>query len=526
MNKSARRFNITRWIPLFLGIVLLMSVLLPLLVMFLNLDGDDLKTVFADDSFAKVVGNSVIASLLTTVISMVMAFTLAICIERSAIPCKRIIRILATLPMLVPSLSIGMGAILLGGNNGLLTNLLGITSSRIYGLPGIIWGSVMYSFPVAFLMFSNVLRYEDSTPYDAAEILGISPIHRFFSITLPYLRKPMISIAFSVFTLSFTDYGVPFMIGGKFKTLPLLMYEEVIGRLDFGKGCVYGIIMLVPAVIAFMTDYVNHDTGNASFVTKPFLLKRNVLRDVSAGLVSGVLTLFSILPIASFAVLAFVRKYPSDMSLTLSNFRKTLQANGGQYLLNSLFIALAVALLGTLLCIFIAYFTARIKRRLILILHLIAMSTASVPGIVLGLSYVLTFKPLPIYGTMVILVMVNIVHFLSSPYLMMYAAFSKINSNMESVAATLGIKRLRLLFEIMLSGCKNTVGEMFSYFFVNSMMTISAVSFLANTRNKPIALMINQYQTQSQMEYAAVVSLLILFVNVIIKIIFERKQKE
>ena len=61
---------------------------------------------------------------------------------------------------------------------------------------------------------------------------------------------------------------------------------------------------------------------------------------------------------------------------------------------------------------------------------------------------------------------------------------------------------------------------MFSYFFVNCMITISAVSFLANTANKPVALMINQFEAQLQLECAAIVSLMILAVNLIIKGIF------
>jgi len=65
--------------------------------------------------------------------------------------------------------------------------------------------------------------------------------------------------------------------------------------------------------------------------------------------------------------------------------------------------------------------------------------------------------------------------------------------------------------------CKYTILEMFSYFFVNCMMTISAVSFLANTANKPVSLMINQFEAQMQLECAAVVSLMILLTNLVIK---------
>ncbi len=60
---------------------------------------------------------------------------------------------------------------------------------------------------------------------------------------------------------------------------------------------------------------------------------------------------------------------------------------------------------------------------------------------------------------------------------------------------------------------------MMSYFFINSMMTISAVSFLANVSDKPIALMITQFEGQMQLECAALVSLVILVVNVGMKFV-------
>jgi iron(III) transport system permease protein len=115
--------------------------------------------------------------------------------------------------------------------------------------------------------------------------------------------------------------------------------------------------------------------------------------------------------------------------------------------------------------------------------------------------------------------MVNIVHFIASPYLMMYNSLSKINENLESVASTMSISRMHMIKDVFIPQCKFTLLEMFSYFFVNCMMTISAVSFLATTMNEPVSLMINQFEAQMQLEEAAVVSLMILLVNLIIKLV-------
>ena len=83
-----------------------------------------------------------------------------------------------------------------------------------------------------------------------------------------------------------------------------------------------------------------------------------------------------------------------------------------------------------------------------------------------------------------------------------------------------------MIKDVILPLSKGTILEMMSYFFVNCMMTISAVSFLANVANKPIALMITQFEGQMQLECAAFVSLLILVVNVAMKcMVFMIKKK-
>jgi len=127
------------------------------------------------------------------------------------------------------------------------------------------------------------------------------------------------------------------------------------------------------------------------------------------------------------------------------------------------------------------------------------------------------------------LIAVNMIHFIASPYLMMYNSLSKINENTEGVAHTMGIARAYMIRDVFIPQCKYTLLEMFSYFFVNCMMTISAVSFLATTANKPISLMINQFEAQMQIECAAVVSLMILGVNLLIKgtvHVLKRKNKK
>lgn len=509
-----------------LSVVFITMVFLPLIKMFTYMDINTVERVFASPVFLKAIVNSLTYTTLSTIITVILAFVLAICIERTKIRFKGIFGVLFTLPMLIPSISSGMGLVILFGNNGIVTKVFNLNGS-IYGLTGIIVGSLMYAFPVAYLMLADVIRYEDYSPYEAAKVLGVPKKNQFTAIMLPYLRKPLISVFFATFTLIITDYGVPLMVGGKYITVASVMYQEVIGQLDFGKGAVYGSLLLIPAVVAFVVDLLNKNKNSAVFIAKECPLSDKKMSIAVSYLICVLVGLFTLLPLLSFVLSAFTTDYPNNLTFTLQNIGKAIKLRADEYLLNSVLIAFLTALTGTIIAFFAAYLSARMKSAASKFLHLSAMTSAAIPGVVLGLSYVLAFNKTPIYSTIIILVMVNIVHFIASPYLMMYNSMSKINENLEGVAHTLGISRLNIIKDVFVPQCKGTLIEMFTFFFVNCMMTISAVSFLASTTNKPVSLMINQFEAQMQLECAAVVSLMILTINTIIKALthFVRKKK-
>lgn len=518
MKNKKRSAVFSTPVKLVVALILAVLVILPIIRMFSGIRVSDFQAVFASPLFGDALKNSVVLSLIATVISVLLAYVLALCTVRTDMPGKRIFGVLLTLPMLIPSISHGIGLTTLFGNNGIVTQLLG--TPAIYGPVGIVTGSVMYAFPVAYIMLSDVLKYEDMSIYEAADVLGIGKLQQFLRLSLPYLKRPLIATVFSTFSLIVTDYGVPVLIGGQTYTVSSLMFTEVAAATggSFGKSIVYALFLLIPAIVAFITDAVNKEKGTSAFVKKSILKRTPTPTRIAAFLICLAVSCLAMLPILSFSVQAFAVSYPRDMSFTLEQIRYTIDQRGLEYLVNSLVIALATALVGTVLSYITAYLTARMRSALSRLIHLMVLTFMAVPGLVLGLSYAMTFKEAVFYGTVVIIIMVNVAHFMSSPYLMMYHSFGKMNENLEAVGQTLGVGRLRMLKDVFVPQSSATIAEMFSYLFVNSMMTISAVSFLATTTTRPISLMISQFKDSvGGMELAAVVSLMILVTNLLVK---------
>ena len=499
---------------------LLVTVALPIGRLFSTIRGEDAAAVFSSVQFFPMLKNSLITTAIATSVSVVLSFALAWLLNRSRIRWKSVFVVLFTLPMLIPSISHGQGLVLLFGDNGLVTNLLG-WNMGIYGYKGIVMGSVLYSFPVAFMMFHDSFQYEDFTVYEAAGVLGLSAWNQFLTITLPSMRRTLVSAVLAVFTMVFTDYGVPLMTGGTVMTLPVYMYREVIGMMNFSGGAVVGVVLLLPAVAAFLMDLKNSGMPvSSSTVTKSYQIPENRGRDLVVYGVFALVLLALCLPIGAFVLLSFVKQYPIDLSFSLETVYRLLSGGMGVYFVNSIAVALLTALVGTCLSYFSAFITARGGKSLSnRVLHFISMLSLAIPGIVLGLSFVLTFRSLPFYTTIFILVLVNIVHFFSSPYLLAYNSLSKFNPNLEDVADSLGISRMRMLLDVYIPCTRATIVEMYSYYFVNAMITISAVSFLVNFRTMPLSLLIPQLESQSFLEGTALVSLMILLLNLLEKAI-------
>jgi iron(III) transport system permease protein len=88
---------------------------------------------------------------------------------------------------------------------------------------------------------------------------------------------------------------------------------------------------------------------------------------------------------------------------------------------------------------------------------------------------------------------------------------------LEDVGRTLGVPRFFILKDVLIPQAKLTIIEMFSYFFVNSMMTISAVSFLSTVYTKPVSILMTEFEVQMHIEGSAFVSVLILGCNFLMK---------
>ncbi|WP_270933557.1 putative 2-aminoethylphosphonate ABC transporter permease subunit [Falsiroseomonas oryzae] len=430
--------------------------------------------------------NSLFVATLATTIVIPLAFLYAYALTRSRMPAKGLFYALALLPIFAPSLLPALSLVYIFGNQGFLKDLL--FGASIYGPIGIVMAQVFYCLPHATMILVAALGLADGRLYEAAKSLGTTRWRMFRTVTLPGAQYGLVSAAVVVFTLVITDFGIAKVIGGQFNVLATDAYKQVVGQQNFAMGAVVGMVLLVPAVLAFFVDRLlrRRQVALLSARAVPYAPQPERRRDLLllgyCILVGGLVA--AVLGVAVWA--SFIRYWPYNLSFTLANYAfAEFDPDGWQPYLNSLWVAGLTAAIGTPL-VFVGAYLLEKTRAVPLgraLAQLLAMLPMAVPGMVLGLGYVFFFNapwnPLGIlYGTVAILALNCLAHFYTVAHITAVTALKQIDGEFEAVSASLQVPFWVTLRRVTVPICLPAILDIAVYLFVNALTTVSAVIFL------------------------------------------------
>ncbi|MFP6705802.1 MAG: putative 2-aminoethylphosphonate ABC transporter permease subunit [Alphaproteobacteria bacterium] len=493
--KISRDDWIMRSIMVVIGVFLLVAVMLPLYTMMSksveDKDGGfiglaNFSEYFSTPALFNSAFNSLSISITTTIIILIVAFIYAYALTRTCMPFKWFFKVVAVVPLLTPSLLGGISLIYWFGNQGVLKELL--LGEKIYGPIGITMGSAYWVFPHALMIVITALSITDARLYEASDSLRASKLKTFFTVTIPGCKYGLISAGFVVFTLIFTDFGVPKVVGGNYNMLATDIYKQVIGQQNFQMGAVVSVVLLVPAVIAFSVDRIVQRKQIALLSARavPYTPKLSRGRDLSMLAFCSVIAIIIIAMIGMAQYAALVTFWPYNLEFSLTNYDFDVMDGGGwEAFWNSIEMALYTALFGTIIVFSGAYLMEKGRGFATgrSILHMVAITPLAVPGMVLGLAYIFFFNhpdnPLHfIYGTMTILVVATIVHFYTVSHLTAVTALKQMDPEFESVSASLKTPFYKTFARVTVPVCLPAVFDISIYLFLNAMTTVSAVVFL------------------------------------------------
>ena len=476
-------------------------------------------TYFSTPTLFYSIFNSLWVALLATAIVIPLAFGYAYALTRSCMAVKGLFYAIALLPLFAPSLLSAISLIYLFGNQGILKNLL--LGASIYGALGIVIAQIFYCFPHALIILVTALALADARLYEVAEALGTRRFRIFRTVTLPGAKYGLVNAAFVVFTLVITDFGIAKVIGGQFNVLATDAYKQVVGQQNFSMGAVVGMILLVPAILAFVIDRLVQRRQVALLSARAVPLQPNPsgLRDWLFTVYAVVIAVLIVGILGTAVWASFITYWPYNLTLTLKNYDfGTFDAHAWEPYFNSLKMAALAAILGTAIVFTGAYLIEKTKAASVgrALAHLLAMLPVAVPGLVLGLGYVFfvnaPWNPLNIfYGTMTVLVVNCIAHFYTVAHITALTALKQIDPEFESVSESLKVSIWRTFRRVTVPICMPAILDIAIYMFVNALTTVSAVIFLYAPDTKPASVAIVHMDEAGVTAGAAAMATLILF---------------
>src|SRR5437764_13278282 len=342
---------------------------------------------FSTPSLFNSIFNSVWVALVTTGIVIPLAFGYAYALTRSQMKFKGLFYAAAMLPLFSPSLLYAISLIYLFGNQGLLKGLL--FGGDIYGANGIILAQVFYCFPHALIIAVTALALADARLYEVADALGTKKSRIFATVTLPGAKFGLMNAAFVVFTLVVTDFGIAKVIGGQFNVLATDAYKQVVGQQNFEMGAVVGMVLLAPAILAFVIDRMvqRRQVALLSARAVPLEPKGNRARGLTGTVYCLILGCILVGVLGTAVWASFITYWPYNLTPTLKNYDfANFDPGGWSPYFTSVAMAACAAVLGTAIVFTGAYVVEKTKvmQGGRMITHVLAMLSMAVPVLVLG----------------------------------------------------------------------------------------------------------------------------------------------
>jgi putative spermidine/putrescine transport system permease protein len=218
-----------------------------------------MATALSDDLYWTTFRRSITLAVSTTLLCMLLGFPVAYLFLVGGAWTRRLILILVIAPILTSGIVRTYAWIVILGGRGVVNSTLmnmGLIDSplRIINTHwAVLIGMVQIHLPVMILPLIAVMSRHDRRLDEAAANLGASRLATLSTVILPLSAPGLGTGAALVFTLSYTTFVVPQLLGGgNYLNAATMVYEQVVYALDWNKGSVTAMILMATCLIGLV----------------------------------------------------------------------------------------------------------------------------------------------------------------------------------------------------------------------------------------------------------------------------------
>jgi iron(III) transport system permease protein len=558
---TARRPRLRRWLPVLLQLaVLAVIVLCPMFFILVgaftdNAERDSLFDFgnFTVDNFS-VLGsgtartallNSAAVGIGSSIVALVIGCLLAFLAARTDIPGRKAIYGVAITPLFLPALVGALAWALLGGPAtgylNLAFNAIGLPHLiDVYSFAGMIFVLGLYYAPYPFLMVHSALSLMNPDLEDAASLHGARVSQMLRKVTFPLVMPAVVGSAILVFALTVENFPVAQVIGvpGGVDTLPTLIYR-LMNASPARSNDAAAVAVVLTILLVVVVAAQQRAMGNKEYTTvsgKGVRARRVSLRGwrfPAAAFAWTYFLLAVLLPVGALILAAMqTSPYVANLgqltepgALSLWGMGQTLQSpDFHQVVGNSVIVGVATAAIGTALCFALAYTRYRTNAPGRKLLEYVAMLPLAVPAIVLGLGLLWTWLalPIPVYGTLAVLVIAFVAVFLPQGYRGVSASIIQLDKDLEDSAVMLGARRHRAITFVTAPLLRVGLSSTFLLLLMLSMRELTAALFLFTSDTRLLSIAIFDAYDNGSFQSAAELSLLYCAVIAVLAVLARR----
>lgn len=489
--------------------------------------------VFLADNFPRLVQTTVIFALGSTALAMVLGTALAWLVERTDLPGRNLFRLLVILPMATPPVLLAIGwAMLLSPRTGffnlILRDLFGLDSApfNVYSLPGMMFVEALALVPTAFLFLAPAFRNMDPNLEEAAMASGASTWMMIRRVLLPLLWPALAACAVFLLIVCFVVFDIPGTLGMPARIYVLsthifyLTADSPTGVPLYGQVSALGTFFLLILVVLGYA-YYRFTRQSQKYRTisgkgfRPRLAPLGRWRWPATTVVSiyFVLAVFAPLAILLWASLMPYQTRPNMASLSLITFENHLDFLKNARLITATTHSLTVAFVASTavaaLSLVVSWLVIRQKPPGAQMIDNLAFAPIAIPGVMLGVAVVYVYltldKVFPIYGTIWILVIAYVTHYISFGSRLANGVMVQIHPELEEAARASGASNLRVLARITAPLVWPAVAAIWIWVFAHAMRELSTALMLAGRNNVVLPTLLWDYWTGGEPTRAATV---------------------
>jgi iron(III) transport system permease protein len=418
------------------------------------------------NSFIFAGGSALIATGLATMLAWISIRTNA--------PFRKVFELTAIVPNIFPPVMLAVAwTVLLSPRTGLINRLLmqlfdlSAAPLNLYSLWGMIFTEALITTPLAFLMVSASLYSMDPSLEESARVAGSNNLQVAWRITFPIIRPALLAAVMLNFVRAIESFDTPAIIAlpARIEVFTTKIYREAIGAFPPNQNlaAAYGVSLLL-ITMSFVYFYRHLTERSERYVTvtgrgyRPILIDLGRWRYPAAGVAGLILTLIFVLPFLVLIYVSFIEyiHVPGAKTwslLTLDNYRNNLtDTRTYRALQNSLLLAVGGATLCMLLAALTAWVTTKTKVAGRGLIEALTFIPWAFPGtaLAIGLLWTYVYVPLPIYGTLWILLIGYITRFLPYGLRTMTSTIVQVHDDLPQASMACGASFLTTFRRIML----------------------------------------------------------------------------